>query len=107
MDHSSLVDEYYRCLDAHEYNTLQSVLHPEFVQHRPDRSFESRQAFIEFMRTGRPDTDTTHEVDTVLASTASLAAYGRLLDADGTELIEFIDVFRFDDDRILAVETFS
>lgn len=107
MDQSTLVDEYYRCLDAHEYNTLQSVLHPEFVQHRPDRSFESRQAFVEFMRTGRPNTDTTHHVDTVLASTASLAAYGRLLDADGTELIEFMDVFRFDDDRILAVETFS
>ena len=107
MDQSTLVDEYYRCLDAHEYNTLQSVLHPEFVQHRPDRSFESRQAFVEFMRTGRPNTDTTHHVDTVLASTASLAAYGRLLDADGTELIEFMDVFRFDDDRILTVETFS
>ena len=107
MDHSTLVDEYYRCLDAHEYETLESVLHPEFVQHRPDRSFESREACVEFMATGRPNTDTTHQVEALLESTASLAAYGRLFDADGQQLFEFIDVFRFDDGQILAVDTFS
>ena len=107
MDHEQLVDEYYRCLDAHEYETLQSVLDPEFVQYRPDRNFESREAFVEFMKTGRPDTDTTHQIEALLESTASLAAYGRLFDADGEELFAFIDVFRFDDGRILAVDTFS
>jgi len=107
MDHSTLVDEYYRCLDAHEYEALESVLHPEFVQHRPDRSFESREAFVEFMRTGRPDTETTHQVDALLDSAASLAVYGRLFDSDGEKLFEFIDVFRFDEDQILAVDTFS
>ena len=107
MDQRTLVDEYYRCLDAHEYETLQSVLHPEFVQHRPDRSFESREAFVEFMTTGRPNTDTTHQVDALLESTASLAAYGRLFDADGEQLFEFIDIFRFEDGQILAVDTFS
>ncbi len=107
MDHARLVDEYYRCLDAGEYDTLRSILHPGFVQHRPDRSFESREAFVEFMEHGRPDTDTTHEVDQVLESTASLAAAGQLFDADGTKLFDYIDVFRFDDGQILAVDTFS
>ena len=107
MDYARLVDEYYRCLDAHEYETLNSVLHPEFVQHRPDRSFESRKAFVEFMATGRPNTETTHQIEAVLESAASLAAHGRLLDSEGEQLFEFIDVFRFDDGQILAVDTFS
>ncbi len=107
MDPQTLVEEYYRCLDAHEYEALSSVLHSEFVQHRPDRSFESREAFVEFMETGRPNTDTTHQVEALLESTASLAVYGRLFDSDGRELFEFIDVFRFDDGQILAVDTFS
>jgi len=107
MDQSRLVADYYQCLDDDEYETLQSLLHPEFVQQRPDRRFESRAAFVEFMRTERPQTDTTHRVDTLLESTDSLAVYGRLFDAEGSELFEFIDVFRFDDGRILTVDTFS
>ena len=107
MDHETLVDEYYRCLDAHEYEPLESVLHPEFVQHRPDRRFESRKAFVEFMATGRPNTETAHQVDALLASTASLAAHGRLFDSEGEELFEFIDVFQFEEGRILVVDTFS
>ena len=107
MDQSTLVEEYYRCLDDDEYETLRSILHPEFVQQRPDRRFDGREAFVEFMRTERPQTDTTHRVDTLLESTASLAAYGRLFDAEGDELFEFIDVFRFDGGQIRAVDTFS
>ena len=107
MDQSTLVSEYYRCLDDDEYETLRSILHPEFVQHRPDRTFEGRAAFVEFMRSERPQTDTTHRVDTLLESAASLAASGRLFDAEGNELFAFIDVFWFDDGQILAVDTYS
>ena len=107
MDQSTLVADYYRCLDDDEYETLQSLLHPEFVQQRPDRHFESRAAFVEFMQTGRPETDTTHRVDTLLESTDSLAVYGRLFDAEGSELFEFIDVFRFDEGQIREIETYS
>jgi len=107
MDQSTLVAEYYRCLDDDEYETLRSILHPEFVQQRPDRRFEGRAAFVEFMESGRPETDTTHRVDTLLESADGLAASGRLFDAEGDELFAFIDVFRFDDGRIRAVDTFS
>ena len=108
MDQSTLVSEYYRCLDEDEYETLRSILHPEFVQHRPDRSFDGREAFVEFMESGRPQTETTHTVESLLESTASLAAYGKLFDANDTKLFDFVDVFRFDaEGRILAVDTFS
>jgi predicted SnoaL-like aldol condensation-catalyzing enzyme len=107
MDQSTLVDEYYRCLDDDEYETLRSILHPEFVQHRPDRRFDGREAFVEFMQTGRPNTDTTHRIDTLLESAEGLAASGRLFDSAGSELFAFIDVFRFEEGRIRAVETFS
>ncbi len=107
MDQSTLVEEYYRCLDDDEYETLRSILYPEFVQQRSDRRFESREAFVEFMESGRPQTETTHRVDTLLESAEGLAASGRLFDAEGSELFEFIDVFRFDEGRILAVDTFS
>jgi len=107
MDQSTLVAEYYRCLDDDEYETLRSILHPEFIQQRPDRAFKSREAFVEFMRSERPQTDTTHRVDTLLESAGSLAASGRLFDAEGGELFEFIDVFQFDEGRICAVDTFS
>jgi ketosteroid isomerase-like protein len=107
MDQSTLVDDYYRCLDDDEYETLRSILHPEFVQQRPDRSFEGREAFVEFMQSGRPNTDTTHRVDTLLESAEGLAAAGRLFDAEGNEMFEFIDVFRFEEEQILAVDTYS
>ena len=107
MDKSTLVEKYYLCLDDDEYEALRSILHPDFVQHRPDRSFEGREAFVEFMRDERPQTDTTHRVDTLLESADGLAASGRLLDSEGDELFAFIDVFRFDGGRIRAVDTFS
>ncbi|MFW5973914.1 MAG: nuclear transport factor 2 family protein [Natrialbaceae archaeon] len=107
MDQSTLVAEYYRCLDDDEYETLRSILHPEFVQQRPDRRFDGREAFVEFMQTERPQTDTTHRVDTLLKSAGSLAAYGRLFDSEGSELFEFIDVFQFEEGWIQAVDTYS
>lgn len=107
MDQSTLVADYYRCLDDEEYEPLRSMLHPEFVQHRPDRSFESREAFVDFMATGRPKTETTHQVEAILESKTGLAAHGRLFDVDGTELFAYIDVFRFEDGQIRGVDTFS
>jgi ketosteroid isomerase-like protein len=60
-----LVVRYYDALDAGDYDALRGLLAPEFVQRRPDRSFESREAFVRFMRDDRPQTDTAHAVDAV------------------------------------------
>ncbi|TQQ82588.1 nuclear transport factor 2 family protein [Halonotius terrestris] len=108
MERADRVSEYYRCLDDDEYDTLCSLLDPDFVQRRPDRSFDDREAFVSFMADERPVTDTTHEVVALCESTAGLAAYGELRGPDGDTLFEFIDVFQFAaDGRIAALDTYS
>lgn len=107
MDRDSRVRAYYRRLDAGDYEGLESLLHPEFVQRRPDRTFEDRAAFLAFMRSERPLTETSHEVTTVCASEGGRAASGHLRDADGNELFAFIDVFEFGSDgRLTRLTTY-
>jgi len=108
MDRQRLVADYYRCLDDHDYRQLRDLLHPEFVQYRPDRRFTDREQFVQFMESGRPMTDTTHEITAMGESAESYAVYGKLYDADGTLLFEFIDVFEFDAaGRITTLRTHS
>ncbi|ADD05011.1 DUF1486 family protein [Natrialba magadii ATCC 43099] len=123
MDATGLVRRYYDALDAHDYDALESVLAPEFTQRRPDRTFESRTAFIQFMREERPNPETTHELEEVVAgrdagdgdgdsnsSTDELtvAARGRVCDESG-ELFEFADFFTVDREqgRLVRLETYS
>jgi len=104
---------YYRALDAGDYDLLGALLAAEFVHDRPDRSIEGRERFVRFMREERPQTDTTHPVDTVFeadgsgASDGAVAVRGRLLDADGDRIARFVDVFTFGSDRIARVETYT
>jgi len=102
MDSPAIVTEYYRCLDEHEYETLKSVLAADFMQYRPDRTFEDRAAFISFMRDDRPLTNTQHEIKTIKQSSETIAAYGRLLDSDGEEVLSFIDVFEISEEGTIA-----
>lgn len=106
MDRTACVREYYRCLDAGDYDALRSLLAADFVQHRPDRSFEDRAAFLSFMESERPVTDTTHELTAVCDAPLGVAAHGHVVDADGEPLFAFIDVFRFDDEKITELETY-
>ena len=106
-DPSRLVRAYYDALDAGEYDRLAALLDPEFVQRRPDRTFEGRDRFVAFMRDERPMTDTTHVVDRVYPAGPGVAVRGRLLDADGDAVFAFVDVFSVDDGRIAALETYA
>ncbi|THE64595.1 nuclear transport factor 2 family protein [Salinadaptatus halalkaliphilus] len=106
MEPVALVRQYYDALDAHDYETLESILDPAFVQHRPDRTFEGREAFVEFMREERPNPDTTHELAAVVAEGETVATRGRVLD-DGEELFEYADFFDLEGDRIAVLETYS
>jgi ketosteroid isomerase-like protein len=110
-----LVADYYDALDSHDYDSLQSLLAPGFVQHRPDRRFDSREAFVRFMREERPQSDTTHrvharyvpsEVDAETDTTEVLAR-GDLLSAEGDLLVRFLDRFRITDGRIVELGTFT
>ncbi len=92
-DRDDLVRAYYRALDDHRYDELRALLTPGFTQQRPDRRFESPEAFVRFMRDERPLTDTTHEVLAIYTSEPGIAVRGRLLGSEGEELFEFVDVF--------------
>jgi ketosteroid isomerase-like protein len=109
-DAETTVRTFYAALDDGAYDDLESLLVPEFVQRRPDRSFDGRDAFVSFMRDDRPMTDTSHELDTVFVATeqCEAAVRGRLTDADGEELFAFVDVHELAvDDRIARLETFT
>ncbi|WP_424015292.1 nuclear transport factor 2 family protein [Halorubrum xinjiangense] len=108
-DPAALARAYYDALDAGEYDRLASLLDPDFVQRRPDRTFEGRDRFVAFMRDERPNTDTTHAVERVYPAGPGVAVRGRLLDADGEELFAFVDVFSVDVDggKLTALETYA
>jgi len=125
-DAEATVRTFYAALDDDAYDDLESLLVPEFVQRRPDRTFDGRDAFVSFMRDDRPMTDTAHELDTVFVAdeTAEVAVRGRLLDFDEQSssgpasqarqdandelLFRFVDVHELTDDgRIERLETFT
>lgn len=100
--------QYYRCLDAGDYETFSDILAPEVVHHRPDRTFEGRATLVSFMREDRPQMDTTHELEEVFVGEtgSEVAVRGRLIDSDGEGLFSFVDVFEFDsEERIQAIYT--
>ncbi|MFW6318294.1 MAG: nuclear transport factor 2 family protein [Halorubrum sp.] len=106
-DRAALARAYYDALDAGDYERLRGLLDPDFVQRRPDRTFEGRDRFVAFMRDERPMTDTTHAVDAVYPKGPGVAVRGRLLDADGEEVFAFVDVFDAADGRLAALETYA
>ena len=106
-DPTALARAYYDALDAGDYDRLASVLAPDFVQRRPDRTFEGRDRFVGFMRDDRPNTDTTHVVERVYPAGPGVAVRGRLLDADGEVLFAFVDVFDVAAGRLTALETYA
>ncbi|GAB7019551.1 nuclear transport factor 2 family protein [Halostagnicola bangensis] len=108
MDGDLLVRRYYGALDDHEYETLEEILDPAFVQRRPDRTFDGREAFVEFMRGERPNPDTSHELEELVVDEecGRVAARGRVLEGE-TELFEFADFFEMADESIVRLETYS
>ncbi|RQG96486.1 nuclear transport factor 2 family protein [Natrarchaeobius chitinivorans] len=106
MDSVDIVERYYDALDEHEYDALEELLAPGFVQRRPDRTFADRDSFVEFMREDRPNPDTTHELVSIVDGGETVAARGRVLESR-TQLFEFADFFELEDGRIVELETYS
>ncbi|WP_254545570.1 nuclear transport factor 2 family protein [Halomarina pelagica] len=134
MDAADLAREYYRAIDEADYDALATVLAPDFVHDRPDRTIEGRDAFVRFMREERPDPDTTHELDAVFLDGerdereegrdargegrdgrekrhdgrgAGVACEGRVLRADGGEWFRFVDVFAVEDGALAGLTTYA
>jgi ketosteroid isomerase-like protein len=130
-DSGALARDYYRTIDDGAYDELRDLLADDFVQHRPDRTLESADAFVRFMRDERPDTDTTHVVERVyragsaetddhdgnddsgtdplggLDADAYVAAEGRLERASGEQWFRFVDTFAVVDGRLAALVTYT
>lgn len=108
-DHTSRARAYYRALDEHDYERLAAILAPSFVHERPDRTFEGRDCFVQFMREERPMTETSHPIDAIYrhVNGEEVVVRGRLLDADGEQITAFIDVFSFTDGAIDRIRTFT
>lgn len=106
-DHETLAMAYYRALDEQDYERLRSILDPEFAQERPDRTFAGRERFVQFMREERPQTDTSHPIDTVYSAADGLAVEGRLLDSDGERIAAFVDIFAFEGGKITSIRTYT
>ena len=109
MDGPDLAREYYRSIDEGDYAALTDVLAGGFVHRRPDTTIEGREEFVAFMRSGRPETDTEHEVTAVYTTEDGdrVAVEGRLLRADGSEWFRFVDAFAVGDGRIRALTTYT
>lgn len=107
MDRTATARAYYEALDEEAYDRLADLLAPDFSQSRPDRRFDGRDRFIQFMREERPQTDTSHPVDAVFEHPDSVAVEGRLLSRDGDLIAAFVDVFAFDGDRIVEIRTYT
>ncbi|MDR5656315.1 nuclear transport factor 2 family protein [Halodesulfurarchaeum sp. HSR-GB] len=106
QDGPALAREYYRAIDAGEYDALQAVLAPSFSHERGDRTFTGREEFLTFMAEKRPETDTTHEIERVYTGPGGVAVQGRLLHGDGTLFFRFVDVFQVVD-RLTHLVTYS
>jgi ketosteroid isomerase-like protein len=100
---------YYRAIDDDDYDLLRTLLADGFVHDRPDRTIEGPERFVEFMRSERPQTDTTHPVDSVYRNhgDSEVAIRGRVLDSDGESVVRFIDIFRFKRAGIERIETYT
>ncbi|NEU55470.1 nuclear transport factor 2 family protein [Halorussus sp. MSC15.2] len=86
---------YYDAIDAGDYDRFADLLAPDVVHERPDRTIEGRETLVAFMREGRPNEETAHEVEAVYveADGGDVAVRGRLRDADGAPMFAFVDVF--------------
>jgi ketosteroid isomerase-like protein len=102
-----LAREYYRAIDEHDYEALSGVLASDFTHDRPDQTIEGREAFVQFMREERPETDTSHEITELFSNENGMAVRGRLNRADGSEWFEFVDVFGVMDGALGSLKTYA
>ena len=115
MNPAEAARSFYAAIDEHRYDDLADLLAAEFVHQRPDRTFEGRETFVDFMRDDRPQTDTTHELDAIYVAgnevdptrESEVAVRGRLLDADDNRLFGFVDVHTVEDGSVARIRTYT
>jgi len=107
MDRYDAVERYYHTIDADEYEELRALLADDFVHDRGDMRLDGADAFVAFMRDDRPDTETSHELTAIYESDAGVAAEGTLRRASGEPMFSFVDTFRFENEKLYALTTYT
>ena len=107
MERPEAVRAYYRAIDEDDYETLSDLLAGGFVHRRPDTVIEGREEFVAFMRGGRPERDTSHELSAVYGDSGRIAAEGTLYRSDGTAWFGFVDTFGFVASGISEIRTYT
>ena len=105
---------YYEAIDATDFDRFADLLGPGVVHERPDRTIEGRETLVGFMREGRPNKDTAHEIEAVYVedrdtgeTSAEVAVRGRLRDADGEPMFGFVDAFEIEEGEISRIRTYT
>ncbi|WP_135853559.1 nuclear transport factor 2 family protein [Halorussus salinus] len=129
---TDLARAYYEAIDAKNFERFADLLGANVVHERPDRTFEGRETLVEFVRDGRPNKDTSHEIEAVYVKDRDagktgkgeagpgeagpkVAVRGRLRDAGGNRMFGFVDAFEFERDggsegerrRIARIRTYT
>lgn len=107
MTGNDIVEEYYRVLDEDEYGRLQELLTEDFVHQRPDMTIDGRDEFLNFMANGRPEKTTTHEVNKLHSTNATVVVEGTLYKSSGEKWFSFADVHEIVDSQINMIRTYT
>ncbi|MFB6118238.1 nuclear transport factor 2 family protein [Halosegnis sp.] len=107
MDRVDRARAYYEAIDDGEYDRLRGLLADGFCHERSDLTLEGPDEFVRFMRDERPETDTSHVVETVYTADGGVAVEGELRRADGSVWFRFVDVFAFADGRLAGLRTYT
>lgn len=99
------VREYYKCIDAEDYESVFALFADDVTYERPGQSNLSGMAeFREFYLEDRPLEDGTHEVHDVVADGDTVAVRGEFTGTQDGEQVSFgfTDFHRFDADGQIA-----
>lgn len=110
MSNAETAREYYELVDADAYDDLVALFAPEVVYERPGQSsIEGREALRRFYEEGRPLSEGSHEVHSVVADGDTVAVRGSFAGRQGDRRVAFgfADFHEFEDGLIARRYTFT
>lgn len=110
MSNVETVREYYQLVDAEEYDDLVALFAPDVTYERPGQSpIEGREELRRFYEAGRPLSNGSHEVHTVVPDGDTVAVRGSFSGRQGDRQVAFgfADFHELANGRIVRRYTFT